>query len=644
MLRAELDDETLAYDLVFPDAAPEESQFHGQGYALPPVSPVPGQVLWPERLGVACDDLDRLFSLTAEEAARLEPCLWMHKSPDGTRRRVLDQMGWAKMLAFPSVGALPDQHKSITALFEGAALVFGARKPEADPGCITVISSSEGSTVAVSQPAQPKSPEAPAYPANAPQPDIAAPAPPKAAFSSPPPLPGRKISYWSLQSKSVPVRAAQDGAGSLWVAKVDLERIVGEEGAWPYDVRDMPSGRIMNDSKVYTAICEKAIPLIAAGASNGTKTEALKFAKWWADTVQVSFGQTKPINQVWPVPGERVVSSIMQARPFSYVYAGRLVGTIWVAEDAIGGLWIARRDLETVFGGLQTWPLTVRQATRSIIENEYGKYPAISEEIIGDLVKAGKIAVSREMALDFELWFNQDVAPKFGSNAAAAKPPAPVPPSKSARPPLEGELLDFLFKGIRYEVIVAVDDDDDIWAEIGPLEKVFGAVARDWSPATQKALVRDIAFKGGVRPAIQEKWIEIIADCSPFKPRAEAFTAWWLAEVMPYFDTTDLEPAPQPAAAPQSPVAPALPKPEDAEFVEVLEPKPVSFFLPVSIKPQEADKSMSYQARELAKLLSSMADALDNKDRENAELRAQLAERDKDREKLQAIQAALGLK
>jgi hypothetical protein len=636
MLRADLDIETLAYDLLFMDASAGENEFHGQGYALPAVSPVPGQVLWPERLGIACDALDKLFSLTAEEAAKLEPCLWMHKSPDGSQRRVIDSTGWAKMLAFSSVAALPDQHKAVTALFSGAAIAFTARQPEADPGCITVISESAPTPA-------PVPPPAPAtYPANAPQPDIASPAQP--SIQSAPVLPARKLSYWSQASRSVPVRVGQDGLGQLWVARVDLEKIVGEEMAWPYDAREVPAGRIMHDSKVYSSICETAIPLIVAAASNGVKTEALKFAQWWAHTVQASFGQTKPVNQVWPVPGERVVSPTMQAKAFSYVYNGRLVATIWVGEDAVGGLWIARRDLEHIFGSLHSWPMAARQAARGVIENEYGKYPAISEDIIDDLVKAGKIATSREMALDFSLWFAQDVAPKFGPNAPAVVPQPPSPkPSKSSPPPLEGELMDFHHKGIKYEMIVAVDDDDDIWADIASLVKVLGAEARDWPQATQKALVRGIAFKGAVKPAIQEKWLEVIADISPFRPRAEAFTTWWLSEVMPYFDTTEPTPAPRPQAPSSQAAAPAAKaEAEDAEFVEVLDPKPATYFLPITL--QEAPTPMSKQARELANLLMSMADALDTKDRENAELRSQLAERNEDRKKLQAIQAALGLK
>lgn len=613
-LHAELDPVTLDYVLFFIDG--DTPEFRGVGYCLPAISPVPGQVLWPERLGVAVDDVDRLFALSTEEAIKLEPCLWLYKGPDGAQRRVIDQTGWGKLSKFASVKALPDQGRALTALFEHAARLFKTRAPEAEPGCITVIS-------------EPPAPQPP-YPANAPQPE----APPPAPQAQNTIMPARKMAYWSASSRSIGVRVGQDGQGGLWLAKVDLEQVLGDEMSWPYDARDASSGKIMHDSKVFAAISETAIPLIVASLVNGTQSEGLKFAKWWADTVQPAFGQAhQPVNRVWPIPGGRAAIPTLQARDFSYCYNGKRISGIWTAQDDAGDLWVMRRDLENIFGPLTSWPREAKSAKRVIVENRDGKYPAVSEDIIGVLARNEKSPSAKVMVLDFELWFAQEVAPAFDAPASAAK--APVAPAKAPaegprRAALEGDLMTFFFKGDEFDILVAPDKADTIWAAERDLETVFGMGRSSWPQAVTSAPARLISYKGATHLAISEKWLEGVAAAAPLKNRAQAFTTWWVNKVMPYFDTASTsQPAPRPFT-----------KVEEVE--EVVNAKSVELFSPT--KTQEGNSAMSYQAREIAKLLMNMADTLDAKEKENALLRAQLSEREVDRKKLEAIQAALGLK
>jgi hypothetical protein len=308
---------------------------------------------------------------------------------------------------------------------------------------------------------------------------------------------------------------------------------------------------------------------------------------------------------------------------FPFEYNGRHLACLFVGKDARGGLWIKRSELDHVFGQLATWPTKVKNAPRELVEWDDCKYPAISAVNLPTLAAAQTLPGAKSIAACFLTWFSEVVEAAF--RAPRSEPKAETESvAASAGEALEGELMTFAFNKTPFDIIVAVDDKDRLWATIACLEDVFGQGAPNWPRSTRNAPVKDIAYQGRRRPAVQDIWFDDIATAQPLyrKERANAFVDWWLETVETAFHPGDevYEAVAKPVDEPVA-VAPTPIPPPSQPSQEVLAPA----------------QSGAARAREIAALLVTMAEEVEAKDREIERLRGVLAERAK-AEKLRAEQ------
>jgi prophage antirepressor-like protein len=265
-----------------------------------------------------------------------------------------------------------------------------------------------------------------------------------------------------------------------------------------------------------------------------------------------------------PVNG---IENPIESRTFEYVTLSKRNVFLCIGIDNENKLWISRRPIEFVFGGLKDWSDEAKNCKRRVLVNAEQKYQAICESSL--CLLRGHLN-NKDIAEHFQTWLDGSVRPKLMEQI------------HRETPGVDAKEMQFFFMGITHSVHVGKDENGDLWASSVDIENIFDLPMRSWPHRARQSPMRAMSYDGKSFPCIMEEWLEVIAASAPpsRKGRAKGFTSWWTDKVWPTFN-------------------------------------------PVEKSPEKTGKTLTELAREAARLLLELADANDDAHNEIANLRAE---------------------